>query len=155
MRLLRGGVLAGLMVAAACAQPTMGTPADDAAVREMGARYADAFNKGDAAALAGLVTEDFQAVSTDGTMTTGRAAFEDSEKKQAAARVGLPVKLVVTTTFVKWAGATHAAVGGTWTLAGVPAGMGADKGAWSSLAEKGADGQWRLSTALVANADAK
>ena len=154
-QLLSGAVLVGLITAGACAQaPASGSAADEAAIRELGPKYADAFNKGDAAALGKLVTEDFQAVSPDGTMTSGRAAFEETEKKQAAARTGLPLKLAVETKFVKWAGATHAAIGGTWTMAGVPAGMGADKGAWSSVAEKGSDGQWRLSTALVANADA-
>lgn len=151
MRLLCGAALAGLVVVGACAQPTAGSAADETALREMGPKYAEAFNKGDTAALAAMVTEDFQSVGTDGTMTSGRAAFEESEKKQAAQRVGLPLKLAVETKFVKWAGANHAAIGGTWTMAGVPAGMGADKGAWSSVAEKGADGQWRLSTALVAD----
>jgi uncharacterized protein (TIGR02246 family) len=154
MRLLSGAALTVLVVVSACAQPKAGTAADETAIREMGAKYADAFNKGDTSALAALVTEDFQAVSTDGTMTSGRAAFEAEEKKQATARMGLQLKLAVETKFVKWADADHAAIGGSWTMAGVPAGMGADKGAWSSVAEKGADGQWRLSTALVANAEA-
>ena len=144
--------LAGLMVAAACAAaPTAGSAADETTLRGMGAKYADAFNKGDTAALAALVTEDFQSVSPDGTVTSGRAAFEDVEKKQAATRTGMGLKLSVDTKFVKWAGAEHAAIGGTWTMAGLPAGVGSDKGAWSSLAERGTDGQWRLSTALVAD----
>jgi hypothetical protein len=61
------------------------------------------------------------------------------------------VKLAIETKFVRWAGAAHAAVAGVWAMAGVPPGMGADKGAWSAMAEKGADGQWRLSTVLVAD----
>jgi uncharacterized protein (TIGR02246 family) len=150
LRLLQGCVGLGMLVLAACATPTAGSSADETALRGMGAKYADAFNKGDSAALAAMVTDDYQVVAPDGTEVKGKAAFEEAEKKSATERTGLGMKLDVKTTYVKWAGADHAAIGGTWTMAGVPAGMGGDKGAWSGLAEKGADRQWRLATGLVA-----
>jgi uncharacterized protein (TIGR02246 family) len=116
----------------------------------MGAKYADAFNKGDSAALAAMVTDDYEVVAADGTEVKGKTAFEEAEKKSATERTGMGLRLDVKTTYVKWAGAAHAAIGGTWTMAGIPPGMGGDKGAWTGLAEKGADGQWRLATGLVA-----
>jgi len=150
LRVLYAAVCACVLALAACSAPTAGSAADETALRAMGGKYADAFNKRDAAALAALVTDDYQAVSPDGTEVKGRAAFEESEKKSAAERTGMQLTLDVKTTIMKWAGADHAVLGGTWTMAGLPAGMGGDKGAWSGTAEKGADGQWRLATGLVA-----
>jgi len=149
VRLLQGSAILGVLVLAACSGATAGSAADEAALRGMGAKYAEAFNKGDAAAMAAMVTDDYEVVSPDGTEVKGRAAFEEAEKKSAAQRTGLGLRLAVQTSYVKWAGADHAAVGGTWTMAGAPTGMG-DRGAWSFMATKGADAVWRLSTGLVA-----
>jgi uncharacterized protein (TIGR02246 family) len=149
LRLLQGSACLGVLLLAACSA-TSGSAADEAALRGIGAKYADAFNKGDTAALAAMVTDDYEMVAADGTELKGRAAFEETEKKSAAQRTGLGLKLDVKTTYVKWAGADHASVGGTWTMAGVPPGMGGDRGAWSFLAEKGADAVWRLAAGLVA-----
>jgi uncharacterized protein (TIGR02246 family) len=149
-RFLQALACLSVLALAACAAPTAGSAADETALRAMGGKYADAFNKKDAAALAAMVTDDYQAVSPDGTEVKGKAAFEETEKQSAAGRTGMDLKLSVQTTIVKWAGADHAAIGGTWTMAGIPAGMGGDKGAWSGVAEKGADGQWRLATGMVA-----
>lgn len=149
----QASAVACLLMVAACAPPpapTSGTAADEAALRGMGAKYADAFNKGDATALAAMVTDDYQAVSADGTAITSKAAFETMEKDSATKRTGLPLKLSIETMYVKWAGANVATLGGTWAMAGMPPGMGADKGAWTGMAEKGADGQWKLATGLVA-----
>lgn len=153
VRILQGSAFACLLVVAACAPPpapTSGTAADEAALRGMATKYADAFNSGDVPSLVAMVTDDYQAVSADGTAVTNKAAFEDMEKKSAAQRTGLGMKLSIETKYVKWAGANAATLGGTWAMAGVPAGMGADKGAWTAMAEKGADGQWKLATGLVA-----
>ena len=150
-RLLQGSALACVLLFAACSAPTSGSAADEATIRAMGGKYADAFNKSDVPALAGMVTDDYEAVSADGTDVKGKAAYEDMEKKSAAQRAGMPLKLTIDTTYVKWAGADHASIGGKWTMAGVPAGMGADNGAWTGMAEKGTDGQWRLASGLVAS----
>lgn len=153
LRLLHVSTCAGLLALAACNAPAKsGTPAEETALRAIGAKYAEAFNKNDVAGMSAMVTEDYQAVSADGTVIKGRAQFEELEKKSVAQRTGLGLKLSVETTYLKWAGADHASLGGTWMMAGVPKGMGvADKGAWTMLAEKGADGQWRLATGLVAD----
>jgi len=149
-RLLQGLACVGVLVLAACSAATSGSAADEAALRGMGAKYAAAFNAGDTAALAAMVTDDYEVVGADGTEVKGKAAFEEAEKKSAAQRTGLGLKLDVKTTYVKWMGADHAALGGTWTMAGVPPGMGGDRGAWSGVASKGSDAVWRLATGLVA-----
>jgi uncharacterized protein (TIGR02246 family) len=152
VRILHASALAGVLALAACAAPapTTGTPEDETALRAMGARFADAWNKGDVTTLVSMVTDDYEAVAPDGTSIRGRAAFEEMEKKQVTERTGLPLTLTVNTSYVRFAGANGASIGGTWTMAGIPAGMGADKGAWTSLAIKGADGQWQMATGLVA-----
>ena len=148
---------AGLFILAACAAPpppppTSGTTDDEVALRGLGSKYSDAWNKGDVATLVTMVTDDYEAVAADGTTIKGKANFEEMEKKQAAERAALPLKLAVQTTYVQWANsATAAAIGGTWTLDGLPPGTGAGKGAWTGLAKKGADGQWRLASGLVAD----
>lgn len=151
-RILQASALAGVLALAACARlaPTTGTPEDETALRALGAKYADAWNKGDVTTLASMVTDDYEAVGPDGNTIKGRAALEEMEKKQATDRTGLPLRLSVNTSYVRFAGPTAASLGGTWTMAGLPPGMGADKGAWTSLVVKGADGQWRLATGLVA-----
>lgn len=149
MRLLQGSACLGVLVLAACSA-TSGSAADETALRGMGAKYADAFNRGDTAALAAMVTDDYEVVGADGSEIKGKAAFEEAEKKSAAQRTGLGLRLDVKTTYVKWMGADHAALGGTWTMAGVPPGMGGDRGAWSGVASKGSDATWRLATGLVA-----
>ena len=151
-RWLQGIVLAGVVALAACAQPaTMGTADEETALRGMGAKYADLFNKNDASGLAAMVTEDYQAIQPDGTTISGRAKFEESEKAQIAERTaaGLTLKLDVKTSLFKWTSATSAVAGGTWTMAGIPPGMGADHGAWQVTFLKGADAKWLMYTALV------
>ena len=155
VRLLQGMALAAVLIAAACAPapaPTSGTPADEATLRALGGKFADAWNKGDIPALVAMATEDYDVVSPDGMVIKGRAAFEKSEKEQLTQRTGLPLKLTVNTSYVKWGGANAASLGGTWTMAGLPPGLGADKGSWTVFAVKGTDGEWRMSSGLVANA---
>ena len=141
------------LLIAGCAAPpppTSGTPADDAAIRAMGTKYAEAWNNGDVATLASMVTDDYLAVDPDGTVDKGRLGAEAREKAAAAQRAGANLKLSIDTVLLKWVGANAAAVGGTWSLAGAPAESGPTKGAWSTLVVKGADGQWKQATGLVA-----
>ena len=143
-----------VLALAACAPPpaaTSGTPEDEAAIRAMGPKFADVWNKGDVAGMTALMTDDYQAVAADGTEIKGRAAAEESSKQEATARAGLGLKISIDTKYVRWVSATSAQVGGTWTLAGAPAGSGPDKGAWMALDMKGTDGQWRMANALVAS----
>ena len=155
VRALQGFALMGLLLTMACAPPpapTSGTAADEAAIRAMGAKYADSWNKNDVAGLVTMVTDDYEVVAPDGMVVKGRAAFEEEQKKGVTERTGLPLKLNVTTSYVKWGGANAASVGGTWTLDGLPPGAGAGKGAWTMFVVKGADSQWRMASGLVADA---
>ena len=155
VRALQGFALMGLLLTVACAPPpaaTTGTAADEAAIRAMGAKYADLWNKNDVAGLVTMVTEDYEVVTPEGAVIKGRAGFEEDQKKAAIARTGLPLKLNVTTAYVKWGGANSASIGGEWTMDGVPPGVAANKGAWTMFAVRGADNQWRMATGLVADA---
>jgi uncharacterized protein (TIGR02246 family) len=152
LKALHVPTLIGLLALAACAPapaPT-GTPADEAAIRAIGPAYTEAWNNGDTAALAAFSSEDYEAVGADGRVVKGRAGVEAEAKEGVAARAGLGLKLAVDTTILKWASANSAAIGGTWTIAGLPAGAGGDKGAWTAFVVKGTDGQWRMATGLVA-----
>jgi ketosteroid isomerase-like protein len=153
LRILYVSALLASIAIAACAAPpapATGTAADEAAIRAVGPAYADAWNKGDVPALLAFSADDYEGVRPDGTVIKGRAAVESDLKASAAARAGLPLKLSVETTLLKWTGATSATTAGTWTLAGLPPGLGGNKGAWTSTLVKGANGQWRMVTGLVA-----
>jgi ketosteroid isomerase-like protein len=152
-RILYVSALLAVLAIAACAPspaPTTGTAADEAAIRAVGPAYAEAWNRADVPALLTFSVDDYEGVRPDGKVLKGKAAVEADLKESAAARAGLPLKLSVDTSFVRWTSGTSATAAGTWTLAGLPAGMGGDKGAWTSTVVKGADGKWRMVTGLVA-----
>ncbi len=151
LRVLHIPAFVGLFLVGGCAAPpAAGTAADEAAIRSLATQYADAWNKGDTAALASLVTDDYEAVNPDGSVDKGRAGAEAREKAAAAERAGAHLTLTVNTTFLKWSGANAAATGGTWTLEGGAPASGPTKGAWSGFVVKGTDGRWKQSTGLVA-----
>jgi uncharacterized protein (TIGR02246 family) len=138
---------------AACAPspaPITGTDADEAAIRAVGPAYAEAWNKADVPALLAFTADDYEGIRPDGKVLKGKTAVEADLKESAAARAGLSLKLSVETALVRWTSATSATTAGTGALAGLPAGMGGDKGAWTSTVVKGADGKWRMVTGLVA-----
>lgn len=152
MKALHVLAILGVLALAACAPPppaTSGTAADETAIRALGGRFAEAWNTGDVPAMSAMTTEDYEAVAPDGAVIKGRAASDEASKKEVAGRAGLGLKLSVDTTYVHWVGANAAAAGGTYTVAGVPPGMGSGKGSWMTVNTKGADGQWRMSTSLV------
>ena len=148
--------LVALLVVSACAPapapaPTTGTNDDEVAIRGLASKYTEAWNKGDLATMAAMVTDDFDAVTPDGTVIKGKAANEALEKKALAERQGLPLVLTATTSYVNFGSANSASAGGPWTLAGLPPGAGAGKGAWTVFVKKGGDGQWRIASSLVAD----
>ena len=151
-RFLQACALAGVLAMAACAQApaATGTADDEAAIRANGDKFAAAWNKGDVAAISAMLTDDYHAVEADGTLIEGKAANEAREKESASQRAPLGLTLNIKTSYIHWVNANNASVGGTWTLAGLPPGAGAEKGSWTTLTQKGADGQWRIATALVA-----
>jgi len=143
-----------LFVAAACAPappPVQGTPDDEVVIRGLASKYSASFNTGDAAALAQMVTEDFENIAADGTHTKGRAAFQQMEETGIKGRkdAGLNLTLNASTGYVKWISATHAVGGGTFSMTGLPPGA-ADKGAWIVVFKKSADGKWLMANSLVA-----
>ena len=132
--------------------PMQGTPEDDTAVRALVDRYVAAFNANDAAAMAAMVSEDYETVGPDGTHITGRAAYQQMCEAGVADRqaAGMTLTLAGTTSYVKWIDANHAVVGGTFTVSGVPAGA-PTSGSWMAVAMKGGAGDWQLMSSLAAD----
>lgn len=150
---MAGVVVAVLLAACAGAEPaaTTGTPEDEAAIRAQVTAYASAYSAKDAAALAAIATEDYVAVSADGSRISGRAAVQQmvaAEMAMMPADVSITVS--ATTDYLHWMSATHAVAGGTWSTTGAPAGSGPDRGSWISVFRKDADGQWRMSHGMSA-----
>ena len=149
---------AAAILSSACAAPApppaaaTGTPADETAIRAMTDRYLAAFNAGDAATLAALVTEDFHCVEPDGTHISGRAAFQQMFQADVAARqaAGLTLTLSATNDYVSWIDVNHAATGGTWTITGVPPGA-PSNGSWMGVAARNAAGEWQFKASLAAD----
>lgn len=142
-----------LVTAAACAPPpppTQGTPDDEVAIRGLAGKYTDAFNAGDIAGMARLVSEDFECITADGTHLRGRAAFQQLEANEATKRqaAGLKLTLAAPTSYVKWMSATHAVSGGPWTMTGLPAPA---TGSWMAVLRKSPEGQWQITNSLVAD----
>jgi uncharacterized protein (TIGR02246 family) len=129
----------------------MGTPEDEAAIRDLSTQYAAAYSARDAAALANLATEDYQAVSPDGQMVNGRAALQTMMAEEMNMMpADLQMQLSATTDFVRWIDADNAVAGGTWTASGAPEGMGPDRGSWIAVARQDADGTWRMASGMSA-----
>jgi uncharacterized protein (TIGR02246 family) len=114
---------------------------EEAAIKEVIAAYAAAFNKGDAAAVAGFWTEDAEYIAGDGTALKGRAAVADRFKALFADKQGLT--MAVTPTTIKMLGSAAALVDGTAKVIDPKAG--ADASPFESAWVKGADGRWLLS----------
>jgi uncharacterized protein (TIGR02246 family) len=138
---------------AACAPappPTQGTSDDEVAMRGMAAKYAAAFNAADAAALAQMVSDDFEALGADGVHVKGRRAFQAEQEKQFKDRLALGLKLTLDAkaVYLTWIDVNHAVVGGSYTMAGLPAGA-PDKGSWIVVNKRGADGKWVMTNSLV------
>jgi uncharacterized protein (TIGR02246 family) len=124
------------------------SPADETAVRGNIDAWVAAYNKGDAPAMAQLVTEDIEEVEIDGTHTKGRAAYEQGLASMLARRQGTP-SLSVTTVFVRFLKPDVAIASGTWTeTGGAP---GPEKGSWmATYVQQG--GKWLMAGGLAAAA---
>jgi len=131
--------------------PMQGTADDEATLRGMADRYAAAFSANDAAGLAALVADNYEVVDPNGTHVTGRAAFQQMFEAGSKARpeAGQNPTLSTTTDFLNWIDASHAVMGGTYTVAGVPAGA-PTSGSWLVVAVKSASGEWQLMSSLGA-----
>ncbi len=137
-----------LTLAACTASPPAGTAADEHAIRNGGTKWSEAWNKGDARAMAAMITDDYESIDASGVPTQGRPAFEQAMSAQFAGRPA-GMTMTITTGFVKWLSATSAVAGGTWSVAGPMAAMSA-RGSWISAYQK-KDGAWLIASGLGAN----
>lgn len=125
------------------AAPATGSAADEQAVRDIATAYAAAWDKGDAPAIAAMVTEDYHGFDIMGSYFADRAAFEKATAEQLTARPAGQT-ITITTSYVRFLGANAAAAGGTWTIAG-PAGPLPSAGVWTATDVK-VDGKWLVAT---------
>ena len=123
-------------------------PADENAVRGHVDAWIAAWNKGDAQAIAQLVTEDWEDVSPDGTHTKGRAAFEQSLASMFARRQGT-LRGSGTTVFVRFLTPDIAIASGTLTATGGAAEP--EKGSWILIYVK-QGGKWLVAGGHAATA---
>ncbi len=154
--LLPAAVLA-VFTLSACAgapapMPMQGTADDEAALRGLAGRYVAALNANDAAALGAMVTEDYEVVEASGNHLMGRAAFQQMIETDIKARqeAGMMLNISATTEYLNWIDASHAVIGGTYAVSGVPEGAPA-KGAWMAVAAKSATGDWQMMSSLGAD----
>jgi ketosteroid isomerase-like protein len=144
-----------VILAVACAAPpaaTQGTPEDEKAIRGVADKFVAAFNASDAAGMAALADESYQAVSSDGTMVKGKAGVQQAEEAGIKARqaANISMTLNVTTDYLMWNSAESATVGGAWSATGLPPG-GPAKGSWLAVVRKATDGQWLMTSSLAAD----
>ncbi len=150
---LAGVVVTVALAACAGAEPaaTTGTPEDEAAIRAAVTTYANAYSAKDAAALAAVATEDYEAVNLDGTRISGRGGLQQLVAAEMAMMPPeVSITVTATTDYLRWLGADAAVAGGSWSSTGAPAGVGPERGAWMSVFRKDADGQWRMSHGMSA-----
>lgn len=101
-----------------------GTPGDESGIRQVQVAQADAWNRHDAAAYAGLFTEDGDCVNVLGWWWKGRAQIE-SRLTAAFAFVFHESQLTVTDTSVRLLSPSIAVAHVSWTMTGAktPPGM--------------------------------
>ena len=145
--------VAAVLAVYGCAQPPApepmamaGTPADEQAIRDVIERVETAWNAKDAAGMTALVTEDYNGISPDGKHTAGRAAYEANAQAEFAQERPEGMALAIEVGYLQWHGADTAAVGGTWSVTGLPM---EEKGSWIVVVKRTGD-QWLMSNGLVA-----
>jgi uncharacterized protein (TIGR02246 family) len=128
-------------------QATTETAADSAALRDLSAAYAAAWNARDAAAIAGLMSSDYHEVSPAGAHHSSAA---DAQAAMAAELSQMPEgsSITLTTAFTRFIDANHAYSGGTYTVTGMPAGM-PTQGSWLVVNVKDESG-WKMASGLGA-----
>ncbi len=122
-----------------------GSPADETAIRDLATRYADAFNKRDAKALAAMTDSSYEDVDPMGRHTQGRAAVESTMTEQFK-QIPPGMTMSATTVYVKWINPSNAVIGGTYQMAGGPPGM-PNKGAFMGVVTKH-DSSWVMISSL-------
>ncbi len=139
-------IAAALLTVAACTPSlSTGTAGDEQAIRDATARWSEAWNKGDAGAMAALVLDDYQSFDDRGNPVQGRPAFESAMAAQFASRPA-GMTMTITTGFVKWLSSTSAVAGGGWSLTGPDSAIVA-RGKWLSAYQK-KGGAWLVASGL-------
>jgi len=147
-RLVALGVLLAFTVAGATARQMLGSPADEAAIRELSKAHASAWNSGDAAKAAAVYADDGVFVNVRGMVTTGRAAIE----KSLAADLSGELKgstFAVTMDTIRFIRSDMALVNGTTNITGgalPPEGL---KGHYLAVATK-QGGAWKVAAVHTA-----
>lgn len=146
-------VFLAVLALAACppaAPPAaMGTPEDETAIRAMADQYVAAYAAKDAAALAALVSEDYEDVDPTGRRTQGRAAFQEAVQQMFSTMpAGMTMSMTATTDYIRWIDATHAVAGGTWQTSPAMPPM-PSRGSWMTVVVKQGT-EWKMMNSLGA-----
>jgi uncharacterized protein (TIGR02246 family) len=141
-----------LLFAAACGGTSAGsaagsgTPQDEAAIRALAGKYADAYSKRDTAGIGAVTADDYEDVDPMGNHNQGRAAAVASAAKDFAQMpAGMQMTMTATTTYVRWINPTTAVAGGTWQTPPMPGAP--SRGAWMGVAVK-KDSTWKMISSL-------
>jgi uncharacterized protein (TIGR02246 family) len=147
--------VATLVLTIACAgSPEMamqGTAEDEAAIRALPDRYETAYNANDAAGIAALAYDGYQAVMPDGTLVSGKSGVEKmvGMDMQMNEKMAPEATLDVSLDFLNWLDAGNATIGGTWTMNGAPP-EAPGSGSWLAVVHKTENGEWLLASDLAA-----
>ncbi len=151
----RSALAALILGAFAACKPAGSAPAatgsqeDEQAIRQIADKYGAALTAKDTAALAALVTQDYETTDPTGKHIQGRAAFTASMAQEFAMMpAGMSMTMKATTDFVRWMGGDHAVAGGSWETGPMMPGM-PTKGSWLAVVMK-EGGTWKMVSALGA-----
>jgi len=111
-------ILLALIVLTLAVSPLSASQADEeSAIREIQARWDDAWNRNDVKALSSLVTEDVRFVNVAGQVLTGRGEFEQLQTRTHAMQFKESVR-TVTGTDIKFLTADIAVAHVKWGMRG-------------------------------------
>jgi uncharacterized protein (TIGR02246 family) len=146
MRCVTAFVLFSISLSAGAAGPHDARAEDEAAIRDIEARQAQAWNRHDAAEYSDLFTDDADIVNVLGWWWRGRAEFE-SKLSAAFVWVFRDSTLTIDDVHVRFLDASTAVVHVRWTLDGAKAPPGAPapprNGIQQQILQK-ADGRWKI-----------
>jgi uncharacterized protein (TIGR02246 family) len=141
-------VAIGACAPAAPPEPAMPTDADRQALTDLMARVETAYNAMDTAGMLATITDDYTSISSDGTRTEGKAAYEANMAEEFAGERPEGFSLSIDVGYIQFIGADAASVGGTWSVAGVPEGM-PNSGSYLVVAVRSGD-MWLTRNTVVA-----
>lgn len=148
------GVVAAVVAVQACATaaPPMamsGSSDDEQAILAMVESIETAWNAKDVAAMTGMIAADYHGLSSEGTLTSGLAAYEAMLTEDFAEERPEGMMLSLEPGYLHWHGADTASVGGTWSVSGLPAGAPGSNGSHLLVVTRQDDANWKISNVLV------